>query len=271
MPTQQEKALQFKQLHEQPGCFVIPNPWDIGSARLLEGLGFKALATTSSGFANSLGRLDGEISLEEKLAHCRLLAAAAEIPISADLENCFADDPEAAANTIGLAAETGIVGGSIEDYSGTEIYDFSLAVERVAAAVEASQRLPFPFGLTARAENLIRGVNDLDDTIRRLQAFEAAGADVLYAPGLRTIDEIKLVIAEINRPLNVLVTMMSDPDVTVDELQAAGVKRISIGGGLFKAAYDALLQTGYEMVEQKTFQWRSQLSHAKELNRFLNR
>ncbi|TFH46386.1 MAG: isocitrate lyase/phosphoenolpyruvate mutase family protein, partial [Lysobacterales bacterium] len=193
MATQLEKADRFKALHERDGAFVIPNPWDPGSARLLAALGFEALATTSSGFANSIGRPDGEVSLEEKIAHCRALCAATDLPVSADLEKCFADSPEGAAETIRMAAEAGVVGGSIEDFSGDAgkpIYDFDLAVERVHAAVEAARSLDFPFTLTARAENLLHGRNDLDDTIRRLQAFEEVGADVLYAPALTTLEQV---------------------------------------------------------------------------------
>lgn len=178
MTTQIEKAERFKALHEREGAFIIPNPWDVGSARLLAGLGFEALATTSAGYANSLGRLDGQVALGEVMEHCRSLCAATDLPVSADLENCFADDPAQAADTILLAAQAGLVGGSIEDFSGNPshpIYDFALAVERVHAAAEAAQSLDFPFTLTARAENLLRGRPDLDDTIRRLQAFEAAG------------------------------------------------------------------------------------------------
>ena len=185
MTTQSEKAERFRALHEQRGAFVIPNPWDIGSARLLAGLGFEALATTSSGFALSLGRLDGMASSLETLAYCRDLCAAVDLPINADLENGFGDDPESVAQTLLFAAEAGVVGGSIEDYSGDPkhpIYSLELAVERIHAAVETARSLHFPFILTARAENHFRGRSDLDDTIRRLQAYEAAGADVLYAP-----------------------------------------------------------------------------------------
>ena len=191
MATQIERAERFKALHAREGAFVIPNPWDPGSARLLAGLGFEALATTSAGFANSLGRLDGHVTLNEMIEHCRSLCAATDLPVSADLENCYADDPAKAAATILLAAQAGLVGGSIEDYSGNPanpIYEFELAVERVHDAAEAARSLDFPFTLTARAENLLRGRRDLDDTIRRLQAFEAAGADVLYAPALTTLD-----------------------------------------------------------------------------------
>ncbi|HEX2138320.1 MAG TPA: isocitrate lyase/phosphoenolpyruvate mutase family protein, partial [Woeseiaceae bacterium] len=234
MITQSAKAERFSALHQRTGAFVIPNPWDAGSARLLEGLGFEALATTSSGFAQSLGRLDGSVTLEEKLEHCRALSAATGIPVSADLENGFADDPATAARTIVLAAEAGVVGGSIEDWSGTALYEFELAVERVRAAVEAARSLDFPFTLTARAENLLRGPPDLADTIRRLQAYSEAGADVLYAPGLKTLDEVREVCRSVDKPVNVLAPFLLN--VTVDELASAGAKRVSIGGALADAA-----------------------------------
>ena len=269
MMTQLEKAEALQKLHAGDETFVIPNPWDIGSARMFEGLGFKALATTSSGFAYTLGRIDGQVTLDEKLAHCRLLAAATTVPISADLENLFAHDPETAAKTITLVAETGIVGGSIEDYDGEKIYDFSLAIERVQAAVEASKSLEFPFGLMARAENLIRGVHDLDDTIRRLQAFEAAGADLLYAPGLRTLEDVKLVVESVNKPVNVLVSTMADRSVTVSDLAEVGAKRISIGGAMALVAYGALIEGGNEMAEKGTFGWLNKISTGRRVSQLL--
>ncbi|MFK7806026.1 MAG: oxaloacetate decarboxylase [Anaerolineae bacterium] len=268
MATQLEKAKAMQALVDAPGAFVIPNPWDIGSARMFEGLGFKSLATTSSGFAYTLGRNDGQVSLEEKLAHCRLLSAATSVPISADLENLFAHDPETAAKTIGLAAETGLVGGSIEDYSEDGIYDFNLAVERVQAAVEASKALDFPFALTARAENLIRGVDDLDDTIKRLQAFDAAGADMLYAPGLKTLDEVRLVADSVGKPINVLVRYISDKNVTLNELGDAGAKRISLGGSMAKIAYGQLLEGGREMLDGN-FTWLNKAPMGRGLEKFL--
>ncbi|MBC7933384.1 MAG: isocitrate lyase/phosphoenolpyruvate mutase family protein [Rubrivivax sp.] len=267
MTTQIEKAERFRALHEREGAFIIPNPWDVGSARLLAGLGFEALATTSAGFANSLGRLDGQVTLSELMQHCHDLCAATDLPVSADLENCFADDPEKAAETILLAAQTGLVGGSIEDYSGNPsnpIYDFELAVERVHAAAEAARGLDFPFSLTARAENLLRGRNDLDDTIRRLQAFEAAGADVLYAPALTTLDEVRRVTSALSKPVNILATPLKG--VTVSQLADAGAKRISIGGALARAAITALLRAGTEMREQGSFGWASDLVSGADLN-----
>ena len=271
MATQAEKAEKFRALHERSGAFIIPNPWDPGSARLLAALGFEALATTSSGYANSIGRPDGAVSLQEKIAHCRDLCAATDLPISADLEKCFADDPEEAANTIRLAAEAGVVGGSIEDYSGDDekpIYDFDLAVERVHAAVEAARSLDFHFTLTARAENLLRGRNDLDDTIRRLQAFEVAGADVLYAPALTTLEEVRSVTGAVGKPVNVLAPGLKD--VTVAQLSEAGAKRISVGGALARAVIAALLRAGTEMRDRETFNWTADATPGAEINRLLS-
>lgn len=268
--TQREKAERFKALHEREGAFIIPNPWDVGSARLLAGLGFEALATTSAGFANSKGRLDGQVVPGGVLEHCRDLCAATELPVSADLENCYADEPERAADTIRLAAQAGLVGGSIEDYSGdpsNPIYDFGLAVERVQAAAEAAHSFDFPFTLTARAENILRGRQDLDDTIRRLQAFEAAGADVLYAPGLTTLDEVRLVCGALSKPVNVLGPMLKG--VTLAELSEAGAKRVSLGGALARAALTALLRAGAEMRERGSFGWASDLASTAEVSRLL--
>jgi 2-methylisocitrate lyase-like PEP mutase family enzyme len=271
LATQKENAEAFKVLHEREGAFVIPNPWDVGSARLLVGLGFEALATTSAGFANSLGRLDGQVTLDEVLEHCRNLCVATDLPVSADLENCFADDPAKVAETIRLAAQTGLVGGSIEDYSGnpsTPIYDFELAVERVHAAAEAAHSLDFPFTLTARAENLLHGRHDLDDTIRRLQAFEQAGADVLYAPALTTLDEVRLVTSALSKPVNVLAPMLKG--VTVAQLAEAGAKRISVGGALARAALTSLLRAGTEMHDQGSFGWTLELASGTDINKLLS-
>jgi 2-methylisocitrate lyase-like PEP mutase family enzyme len=270
MLTQRDKAEGFRALHEGEGIFVMPNPWDAGSARLLAGLGFKALATTSSGFANSLGRLDGQVSRDEAIEHGRVLSAATELPVSADLENCFADDPTEAAATILLAARAGLVGGSIEDFSGdpaNPIYEFGLAVERVHAAVEAARSLRFPFTLTARAENLLHGRHDLDDTIRRLQAFEAAGADVLYAPGLKTLDEVRLVTSALNKPVNVLAPLLEG--VTVAQLADAGARRISTGGALARAAITTLLRAGAQMQEHGSFEWASGLVSGVDVKEIL--
>ncbi|MFL6333366.1 MAG: oxaloacetate decarboxylase [Pyrinomonadaceae bacterium] len=268
MVTQREKAERFRALHEREAAFVIPNPWDVGSARLLAGFGFEALATTSAGFANTLGRLDGQMTRDEVIEHCRSLSAATELPVSADLENCFADDPSEVGEAIRLGARAGIVGGSIEDYGGERIYDFGLAVERVHAAAEAARALDFPFTLTARAENLIRGKHDLDDTIRRLQAFEAAGADVLYAPGLTTLDEVRLVAGALTKPVNVLAPLLKG--VTVAQLAEAGAKRISVGGALARAALTALLHASAEMREAGSFAWTSDLASSADVTKLLS-
>ena len=267
MIAQREKAERFRALHEAPGAFVIPNPWDAGSARLLEGLGFTALATTSSGFAQSLGRLDGSVSLEEKLGHCRAVSEVTGIPVSADLENGFADEPSDVARTIVLAAEAGVVGGSIEDWSGSEIYDFELAVERVRAAAEAARSLGFPFTLTARAENLLRGRNDLGDTIGRLQAYARAGADVLYAPGLKTLDQLREVCRAVDKPVNVLAPFFRG--ATVNDFAAAGAKRVSIGGALADAAIGATLRAGREMLQNGSFGWLADTAADDDLENLL--
>jgi 2-methylisocitrate lyase-like PEP mutase family enzyme len=265
MRSQTEKAEAFVALHARPGAFVIPNPWDAGTARLLAATGFEALATTSLGFANTLG--SAAVSLEAIIENCRTIADATDLPVSADLENCGADEPKAAARAIGLAAEAGAVGGSIEDSTGDPqhpIYDFTLAVERVQAAVEAARALPFPFTLTARAENLLHGRNDLDDTIRRLQAFEAVGADVLYSPGVRDLDTIRKVVAALGKPFN-LVMGFADPTLTVEQLSAAGVKRISVGGAMSRFALAAFLQSAREMKDKGSFSFVTQMAPIKDL------
>jgi 2-methylisocitrate lyase-like PEP mutase family enzyme len=249
MHTVREKAQTFKALHEGKEAFAIPNPWDRGSALVLQGMGFKALATTSLGLANMMGRK--RATLQDILDNCRTIADATDLPVNVDLENCFADAPAEAAKAIPLAHEHGAVGGSIEDSSGdpsSPIYAFQLAVERVHAAVEAARSLPVPFMLTARAENFLHGRRDLDDTIRRLQAFERAGADVLYAPGLRTLDEIRTVVGAVTRPFNVVMGF-ADPSITMAQLSEAGVRRISIGGGLSRIALQAFLAAATEMRE----------------------
>jgi len=231
---QRLKAEAFRSLHEgEP--FVIPNPWDAGSARVFEALGFSALATTSSGFAFTLGRRDGAVTLDEVCEHVAALDAATGLPVSADLENGYGAEPEAAALAITRAAGAGAVGGSIEDWEPSGLYERAHALERVTAAVEAARGLVFPFTLTARAENHIRGNPDLDDTISRLQAFEAAGADVLYAPGLRTVDEIRAVCEAVSKPVNVLAV----PSLSAAEIFGAGAQRISVGGALTWVAVKA--------------------------------
>ena len=247
-PDRWERAAVFRALHES-GTFVMPNPWDAGSARLLESLGFRAVATTSSGFAFSLGRHDGRVTLAEVTQHVRSVVAAVSVPLSVDLENGYGPSPEAAAAAVTAVAEAGAVGGSIEDYGhGEGVYAFDHAVERVAAAAEAAGRLPFPFTLTARAENLIRGSTDLDDTIARLLAFERVGANVLFAPGLRQVSQIRAICSAVSSPVNVLIT----PPLTVAEVAAAGARRISVGGGLTWVAAGALLEAATELRDQGT-------------------
>ena len=249
MRKQSEKAAAFVALHQQPGAFVIPNPWDAGTAKLLASLGFQALATTSLGLALTLGRRT--VTRAEMIDNLSAIAAATDLPVNADLENGGAHEPKAAAEAIGLACEAGAVGGSIEDATGDQakpIYDFNLAVERVAAAVAVARAQPVPFLLTARAENLLHGRNDLDDTIRRLQAFEAAGADVLYAPGLKDLPTIRTVVSALGKPFNLVMTF-ADPAITLDALSAAGVKRVSIGGTLARYAMTGFLQAAREMRE----------------------
>lgn len=267
MRSQMEKASAFRTLHERPGAFIIPNPWDAGTARMLAALGFEALATTSLGFANALGRADSSVDRATTLANCRDIVAATDLPVNADLENCFAHEPEAAAETIRLAAEAGVVGGSIEDFTGDRanaIYDFDLAVARVRAAVAVARSLPFPFMLTARAENLIRGRPDMADTIRRLQAYEAAGADVLYAPGLKTLAELREVVGAIRRPFNI-VTGWLDPDITASQLAEAGAKRISVGGALSRLAMATFVGAGRAMAEQGSFAWMREMMTTQEI------
>jgi 2-methylisocitrate lyase-like PEP mutase family enzyme len=247
--SQDDKGAAFRALHEgEP--FVIPNPWDAGSARVLEGLGFKALATTSSGFAYSLGRLDGGVTLDEVVEHVRLLAGASDLPVSVDLENGYGPEPEHAATAIARVAEAGAVGGSIEDYDpDSGLYEPERAAERVAAAVEAARALDFPFTLTARAENLIRGNPDLDDTIARLHAYEEAGADVLYAPGLGTAEEIRAVAEAVSRPINVL----AHKGLTFAEIVEAGGQRVSVGGALTLVAAGALVDAAERIRDQGDF------------------
>jgi 2-methylisocitrate lyase-like PEP mutase family enzyme len=254
MSSQQAKAERFRRLHEQPGAFIVPNPWDAGTAIILASLGFEALATTSAGLAFALGLRDGGgLTRDAALANVKAIADATPLPVSADLENGYADDPAEAAQTLLLAAEAGAVGGSIEDASGDPakpIYDFTLAVERVAAAAEAVRKLPFPFTLTARAENFLHGRRDLDDTIRRLQAFERAGADVLYAPAVPTLDAIRTMCQAVSKPVNVLAT--AGHNYSVAELAEAGARRISLGSALHRAALGGFLRAARELKETGT-------------------
>ena len=269
MPTQAEKAAAFRRLHERPGAFMIPNPWDAGTAKLLASMGFEALATTSLGLANTLGRVDGTntVSRADVLANCKVIADATALPVNADLENGYADEPRAAAEMIHLAAEAGVVGGSIEDATGDDtkpIYDFQLAVERVHAAVEVARTTASGFVLTARAENLIHGRNDLDDTIRRLQAFEKAGADVLYAPGLKDLATMRTVIASVSKPVNIVMTH-GDPDITMAQLEEIGAKRVSIGGSLNRLALAAFLRGAREMKDKGGFTWMRDAISSREI------
>ncbi|WP_018316602.1 oxaloacetate decarboxylase [Bradyrhizobium sp. WSM2793] len=265
MTSQLDKAKAFRALHERPGAFIIPNPWDVGTAKLLAAAGFEALATTSLGLANMQG--SSTVSLDEILENCRAIAQATDLPVSVDLENCGAHDPRRAAEAIRRAAEAGAVGGSIEDSTGDRdrpICDFSLAVERVQAAVETARSLSFPFTLTARAENLLHGRNDLDDTIRRLQAYEAAGADVLYAPGVHDLATIRTVVTSVGKPFN-LVMGFADPTLTLAQLSAAGVKRISVGGAMSRYALAAFLKSAREMKENGSFTYVREMAPIKDL------
>ena len=275
MESQAARADAFKSLHARPGIFAIPNPWDAGSAKMLAALGFEALATTSAGFAFSVGRPDAEgaIGRAETLANARAIVEATSLPVSADLENGFGDDPDTCAETILLAAAAGLVGGSIEDATGRAddpIYPYDVSIERVRAAVKAAQSLPFPFVLTARAENLINGRPDLPDTIRRLVAFADAGADVLYAPGLKTREEIDAVVRAVApKPVNVVMGL-SGPSLSLDALASLGVKRVSLGSSLARAAYGAFLQAAREVREKGTFDFARNAIPYAEINAMFN-
>lgn len=269
--SQVEKANAFRALHEGPGAFVIPNPYDVGTARILAGLGFQALATTSAGCAFGLGRREGAMTRDEALAHARAIVEATPLPVSADLENGFGDAPETVAETVRLAAETGLAGCSIEDATGNPdrpIYEFAQAVERVAAAVEAARALPFRFTLTARAENFLHGRPDLDDTISRLQAFEAAGADVLYAPGPSEFEPIRRICSALEKPVNVIGGLGPTP-LTVEQLALAGVRRISVGSALARIALGAFLAAAREVKAQGSFSFTSRCASFKEIEAFM--
>ncbi len=264
--TREEKYTLFQALHQRPGVFAIPNPWNAGSARILAALGFEALATTSAGYAFNAGLPDSPQALtrDEILANAQSIVDATDLPVSADLQNGFGHEPDACAETIRLAAQAGLAGGSIEDSSGESnqpIYDFKLAVERIAAAAEAARNSHFL--LTARAENFLCGRADLDDTIRRLQAFAEAGADVLYAPALPSLDAIREVCASVPKPVNVLMGLKG-ATYTVEELGAAGVKRVSVGGSLARAALGAFFRAAREMKDKGTFTFaQDAISHAE--------
>jgi 2-methylisocitrate lyase-like PEP mutase family enzyme len=271
MENLRDLATRFRALHAAAGAFVIPNVWDGGSAAVMAALGFKALATSSSACAATLGRLDGQITREQALAHGQLIASVSRLPVAADLENGFGDSPESAAETIRLAGAAGLVGGSIEDASGsaaTPIYAMAQAVERVAAAVEAARRLPFPFVLTARAENFLHEREDLDDTVRRLQAFEKAGADVLFAPGLPDLAAVRTVCTALKKPVNFMVGMPGQ-SFTVTQLAEAGVKRISLSTTLYRAAMTGLMAAAREVSGGGTFGYVQNLVGGGELGRYL--
>ena len=269
--SQADKAQKFRALHQGPGAFIIPNPWDAGSARILAGLGFLALATSSGAKAAVLGKRDGRITREESLANARLIVEACDLPVAADLEKGFGDGPEAAAETIRQAAGVGLVGGSIEDATGDKerpLFDIKAAAERVAAAAQAARALPFPFTLTARAEGFLRGKNDLDDVIKRLQAYEAAGADVLFAPGLPDLAAVKKVCSSIRKPFNFMVAIKGKT-WSKSELEAAGVRRISLATSLYRAAMAALLDAAKEAKEQGTFTFLERAIPTPDLNTFM--
>ena len=271
MPTQSEKGTTFRALHDRDRAFIIPNPWDVGSARILEHLGFEALATTSMGFAFSVGCLDNTVGREPVLQHIASLAAATDLPVSADLENGFGDDPKECAETIRLAAQAGIVGGSIEDATGRAegpIYCLEHAKARVEAAVEAARSLPFTFTLTARAENYLHGRPDIKDTITRLQAYQEAGADVLYAPGLKTRDEIAEIVRSVDRPVNVVMGLQG-VQLSLADLSQLGVKRVSVGSSLARTALGAFLRAAREMREKGTFDFAKDAAGAREVSELL--
>ena len=268
MLTQEAKGQLFRALHHRDSAFIIPNPWDVGTARLLAHLGFEALATTSAGYAFSAGRPDNTVDRRDMLAHVATIAAATDLPVSADLENGYGDAPEIVAETIQLAAAAGLAGGSIEDMSHNpehRVYDFALAMDRVRAAADAAHSLPFVFTLTARAENYLVGRPDLGDTIKRLQAYQEAGADVLYAPGLRTREEIAAVVGSVDRPVNVVMGLQG-VQLSLADLSAIGVKRVSVGSALSRAALGAFLRAAREMQQHGTFSFAQEAATYGDLN-----
>ena len=268
MASQAEKGKIFRALHQRDRAFIIPNPWDVGTARLLQSLGFEALATTSAGFAFSIGKHDGAVDRETMLAHAAALVAVTDLPVSADLENGYADTPAQVAETVRLAAQTGLAGCSVEDVPqgrGKAPYEIPLAAERVRAAADVARALPFPFTLTARAENFIVGRPDLRDTIARLQAFQEAGADVLFAPGLKTKEDIRAVVRSVDRPINVIMGL-EGVQLSLAELSGLGVRRISVGSALARAAMGAFLRAAREMESQGTFTFANDAVKYADLN-----
>jgi len=269
--NQHEKAERFRALHDGPGAFVIPNPWDVGSARILAGLGFQALATSSAASASAVGRRDGKLTRDEALAHARVIVNATDLPVSADLEKGFGDAPEIVAETIRLAAGVGLVGCTIEDTTGNSdhpLFDFSLAVERIAAAAQSARALPFPFMLTARAHNLLYANPSLDETITRLQAFEKAGADVLFAPGLPDLAAVRAVCSAVSKPFNFMVGIKGK-SFSVGELAAAGVRRISLATSLYRAAMTGLLDAAREVKDTGRFGFLERAVTTPELNQLM--
>jgi 2-methylisocitrate lyase-like PEP mutase family enzyme len=269
--SQADKARKFRALHEAPGAFVIPNPWDAGSARVLAGLGFEALATSSGAKAGVLGKRDGKVTRDEALANARLIVNATDLPVAADLEKGFGDSPTDAAETIRLASGVGLVGGSIEDATGDKdkpLYDIETAATRIKAAVEAARALPVPFVLTARAEGFLRGQADLGDVIKRLQAYEAAGADVLFAPGLPDLAAVKKVCGALKKPFNFMVGIRGK-SFSKAELEAAGVKRISLATSLYRVAMTGLVDAAKEVKEKGTFTYLDRSISTPDLNAFM--
>jgi 2-methylisocitrate lyase-like PEP mutase family enzyme len=268
MLTQAEKGAAFRALHHRDRAFIIPNPYDVGTAKILAHLGFEALATTSAGYAFSIGKRDNTVGRDQMLLHVAAIVAATDLPVSADLENGFGDTPEIAAETIRLAAATGLAGGSIEDSTGrpeSPLYEYELAVERVRAAAEAAHSLPFPFTLTARAENYLVGRGDIKDVIRRLRGYQEAGADVLYAPGVATKDDIAAVIRSVDRPVNVVMGL-SGVQLSLADLSKMGVRRISVGSALSRVALGAFLEAAHEMREHGTFAFAENAARSRDIS-----
>jgi 2-methylisocitrate lyase-like PEP mutase family enzyme len=273
MSTQSEKAIRFRAMHDGPGAFVIPNPWDIASAQILAGLGFKALATSSAASAYAIGKKDGALSRGEALDHARTIVNSCDLPVSADLEKGFGVKPETVAETVRLAAEVGLVGCTIEDSTGNPenpLFDFSLAVERIAAAAEAAHALDLPFMLTARAHNFLYANPSLNETIKRLQAFEKAGAEVLFAPGLPDIDSVRDVCSALSKPFNFMVGI-NGKSFSVAELEAAGVRRISLATSLYRAAMTGFLEAANEVKEKGTFEFLERAVMTAELTQLMKR
>ncbi|MEQ1782784.1 MAG: isocitrate lyase/phosphoenolpyruvate mutase family protein [Hyphomonadaceae bacterium] len=271
--TQAQKATEFEALHKAPGVFVIPNPWDPGSARLLAGLGFKALTTTSAGYARSIGFPDYNAGRENVMAHIRAMAPMVDVPLAADLEDGFGPKPEDCAETIRQGAAAGLVGGSIEDFTGDRsnpIHPIEAAAERIRAAAEAAKKLPFKFMLCARAENYLHGRQDLGDTIKRMQAYQEAGADVLFAPGLNSADEVRQMCRSIDRPFNIVRGPRKEM-MTVEQVGELGVKRISLGGMMHAVAASAMIGAAKEIAESGTFGFTGSMPFAGEIDALLNK